>query len=89
MYRILRIHGITEKTLRTYYIGINPNCADENNCLPAKYISSTGRMTQEEVNNIVEKLNEDLTLLEIIGIVPNPYYGSINQETDTIIYNKK
>lgn len=89
IYEILRIYGITEKTLKTNYIGININYVDENNFAPAKYISSTGRMSQEQVNKIVEKLNEDLSLLEIIGIIPNPYYGSVNQETDTIIYNKK
>lgn len=89
IYEILRIYGITEKTLRTNYIGINPNYIDENNCAPAKYISATGRMTQEQVNSIVQKLEEDLTLLEVIGIVPNPYYAEANQETDAIIYNEK
>ena len=87
IYTLLRVYGITEKTLRTNYIGINPRYIDEDNCTPAKYISATGRMTQEQVNSIVQKLEEDLTLLEIVGIVPNPYYANVSQDTDTILYN--
>ena len=46
----------------------------------SKYISIDGSISQEQVDFIVEKIGEDLTLLEVIGIVPNQK----NTQTDKI-----
>lgn len=47
-----------------------------------KYISKDGTLSEEEVNVLVKKLNEDLSLLEIIGIIPNPNYIDPNTNSN-------
>ena len=47
-----------------------------------KYISRDGSLSEEEVEILVRKLNEDLSLLELIGIIPNPNYIDPNTNSN-------
>ncbi len=63
--------------------GYSPVCTDEasliNNTLPI-YNFSTGNL---EVTNVVEDLNLD-DPIDLVGVVPNPYYGGSAYETNQI-----
>lgn len=50
-----------------------------------RFICLFGTLTQDEVDIFVEKLGEDLALLELIGIIPNPEYIDPNQSTSGYI----
>lgn len=51
-----------------------------------KYICINGSLSQKDVDRLVAKLEEDLTLLELIGIISNPNYRGSSKNTST---NKK
>lgn len=58
----------------------------KNNPIIPKYICINGSLSQKAVDRLVVKLEEDLTLLELIGIIPNPNYRGSSKTNST---NKK
>ena len=66
-----------KKIRKSFEININDSLFNE-----PKFISVDGSLSQKEVNKFVEKFGEDLALLEIMGIIPNPNYIDPNQNNN-------
>ena len=58
--------------------------SDNTNMIP-KYICINGMFSQNQVNYIVKKVEEDLTLLETIGIIENPKYKDSSKDSKKLI----
>ena len=58
--------------------------SDNTNMIP-KYICINGMFSQNQVNYIVKKVEEDLTLLETIGIIENPKYKDSSKNSKKLI----